>query len=221
MKKLLLVILAVGIVSSVFSGEFDGKGLISDWKFAPVQVGVGIFESANLFDADSVALFSIGLAGIQQHSSIISVGGITELKKNYGVQVAAASLTDRNYGLMIGLLENCTDVNKNYGIKIGITNISGKFAKFQMLGIDCFDLLHIGIANLNAPLQIGIFNACDGGYNDRNINWQFGILNVAADHDSSFTFQLGLLNYNPKSYIPWLPLVNWDMGREVENDSSK
>ena len=28
------------------------------------------------------------------------------------------------------------------------------------------------------------------------------------------TFQLGLLNYNPRSYIPWLPIVNWDMGRK-------
>ena len=214
MKKLLLVILAVGLVSSVFTGEFDGKGLISDWKFAPVQVGVGIFNSTNLFDADSVALFSIGLVGIQQHSSIISVGGITELKNNYGIQVAAASLTDRNYGLMIGLLENCTDVNENYGVKIGLFNISGKFKLAQFLGINCFDLLHIGIANLNAPLQIGIFNACDGGYDDRGINWQLGILNVAADYDSSFTFQIGLLNYNPKSYIPWLPLINWDMGKK-------
>jgi hypothetical protein len=195
MKKLLLVILAVGIVSSVFSGEFDGKGLISDWKFAPVQVGVGIFESANLFDADSVALFSIGLAGIQQHSSIISVGGITELKKNYGVQVAAASLTDRNYGLMIGLLENCTDVNKNYGIKIGITNISGKFAKFQLLGIDFFDYLQVGFLNghtyIDNVLQIGIFNATLNG----------GV-------------QIGLLNYNENALIKWMPFFNFGFEKE-------
>ena len=214
MKKLLLVILSAMFVSSAFAGEFDGKGVISGWKFAPVQVGVGIFNSTNLFDADSVALFSIGLVGIQQHSSIISVGGITELKNNYGIQVAAASLTDRNYGLMIGLLENCTDVNENYGVKIGLFNISGKFKLAQFLGINCFDLLHIGIANFNAPLQIGILNACGGGYDDRDIYWQFGILNVAADYDSSFTFQIGLLNYNPKSYIPWLPLINWDMGKK-------
>ena len=216
MKKLLLIFLSAWIISTAFAGNFDGKGLITGWKFAPVQVGVGIFDSANLFDADSVALFSLGFAGIQQHSSIISFGGITELKNNYGIQVSAASLTDRNYGLMIGLLENCSDVNKNYGIKIGITNISGKFQLAQLLGINFFDFLHVGVVNYNAPLQIGILNACDGGYNDRNINWQFGILNVAAEHDSSFTFQLGLLNYNPRSYIPWLPLINWDMGREEE-----
>ena len=161
MKKLLLVILAVGIVSSGFTGEFDGKGLISGWKFVPLQVGAGIFESANLFDADSVALLSIGLLGIQQYSSIISVGDITELKNNYG--------------LMIGLLGNCTDVNKNYGIKIGITNISGKFAKYQLLGIDFFDYLQVGFLNghtyIDNILQIGIFNATlNGGV-------QIGLLN--------------------------------------------
>ena len=190
MKKLLLIILSAVVVSSAFAEEFDSKGVISGWKFAPVQVGAGIFESANLFDADSVALFSIGLLGIQQYSSIISVGGITELKNNYGVQVAAASLTDRNYGLMIGLLENCTDVNKNYGIKIGITNISGKFAKFQLLGIDFFDYLQVGFLNghnyIDNALQIGIFNATSNG----------GV-------------QIGLLNYNENALIKWMPFFNF------------
>ncbi len=161
MKKLLLIILSAVVVSSAFAGEFDSKGVISGWKFAPVQVGIGIFESANLFDADSVALLSIGLLGIQQYSSIISVGGITEL--------------ENNYGLMIGLLGNYTDVNKNYGIKIGITNISGKFAKFQLLGIDFFDYLQVGFLNghtyIDNVLQIGIFNATlNGGV-------QIGLLN--------------------------------------------
>ena len=212
MKKLLLVILAVGIVSSGFTVEFDGKGLISGWKFVPLQVGAGIFESANLFDADSVSLFSFGFARVQQHSSIISLGGLTGLENNYAIQMSAASLADRNYGLMIGMYLNAT--GNNCGVKIGLFNFSVKFKLLQFLGINCFDFLHIGIANLNAPLQIGIFNACDGGYDDRDINWQLGILNVAADYDSSFTFQIGLLNYNPRSYIPWMPLVNWDMGRE-------
>ena len=195
MKKLLLIILSAMVVSSAFAGEFDGKGVISGWKFAPVQVGAGIFESANLFDADSVALLSIGLLGIQQYSSIISVGGITELKNNYGIQVSAASLTDRNYGLMIGLLENCTDVNKNYGIKIGITNISGKFAKFQLLGIDFFDYLQVGFLNghtyIDNILQIGIFNATLNG----------GV-------------QIGLLNYNENALIKWMPLVNFGFERK-------
>ena len=198
MKKLLLIILSAMFVSSAFTGEFDGKGVISGWKFAPVQVGVGIFESANLFDSDSVALLSIGLLGIQQYSSIISVGGITELKNNYGIQVSAASLTDRNYGLMIGLLENCTDVNKNYGIKIGITNTSGNFAKIQLLGIDFFDYLQVGFLNghtyIDNVLQIGIFNATLNG----------GV-------------QIGLLNYNENALIKWMPFFNFGF----ENEENK
>ena len=195
MKKLLLIILSAVVVSSAFAEEFDSKGVISGWKFVPLQVGAGIFESANLFDADSVALLSIGLLGIQQYSSIISVGGITELKNNYGIQVSAASLTDRNYGLMIGLLENCTDVNKNYGIKIGITNISGKFAKFQLLGIDFFDYLQVGFLNghtyIDNVLQIGIFNATLNG----------GV-------------QIGLLNYNENALIKWMPFFNFGFEKE-------
>ncbi|MBR2438877.1 MAG: hypothetical protein IKB25_01680 [Lentisphaeria bacterium] len=195
MKKLLLIILSAVVVSSAFAGNFDGKGVIPGWKFAPVQVGVGIFESANLFDADSVALLSIGLLGIQQYSSIISVGGITELENNYGIQVSAASLTDRNYGLMIGLLENYTDVNENYGIKIGITNSSGKFAKFQLLGIDFFDYLQVGFLNghtyIDNVLQIGIFNTTSNG----------GV-------------QLGLLNYNENALIKWMPFFNFGFEKE-------
>ena len=195
MKKLLLIILSAVVVSSAFAGEFDSKGVISGWKFAPVQVGVGIFESANLFDADSVALLSIGLLGVKQRSSIISVGGITELENNYGIQLSAASLTDRNYGLMIGLLENCTDVNKNYGIKIGIINISGKFAKFQLLGIDFFDYLQVGFLNghtyIDNVLQIGIVNATLNG----------GV-------------QIGLLNYNENALITWMPFFNFGFEKE-------
>ena len=195
MKKLFILLLTVMCISTALTDDFSQKGLISGWKFAPVQVGAGIFESANLFDAASVALLSIGLLGIQQHSSIISVGGITELKNNYGIQVSAASLTDRNYGLMIGLLENCTDVNKNYGIKIGITNISGKFAKFQLLGIDFFDYLQVGFLNghtyIDNILQIGILNATLNG----------GV-------------QIGLLNYNENALIKWMPFFNFGFEKE-------
>ena len=161
MKKLFLTLLTVMCISTAFTDDFSEKGLISGWKFVPVQVGVGFFSPKQLFDTDSTALFSLGLLGVKQRSSIISVGDITELKNNYG--------------LMIGLFGNCTDVNKNYGIKIGITNISGKFAKFQLLGIDFFDYLQVGFLNghtyIDNILQIGIFNATlNGGV-------QIGLLN--------------------------------------------
>ena len=195
MKKLFILLLTVMCIATALTDDFSQKGLISGWEFVPLQVGVGLFSPAQLFDTDSTALFSLGLLGVKQRSSIISVGGITELKNNYGIQVSAASLTDRNYGLMIGLLENCTDVNKNYGIKIGITNTSGKFAKFQLLGIDFFDYLQVGFLNghtyIDNVLQIGIFNATLNG----------GV-------------QIGLLNYNENALIKWMPFFNFGFEKE-------
>ena len=199
MKKILLVILSVVVVFSAFAGElFDGKGVISGWKFAPVQVGAGIFESANLFDADSVALFSIGLAGIQQQASIISLGGMTRLENNYGIQLSTASLTYRNYGLMLSSYLNATCTNDNYGIKIGLFNVSGKYDKLQLLGIDFFDYLQVGFLNghtyIDNVLQIGIFNATLNG----------GV-------------QIGLLNYNENALIKWMPFFNFGF----ENEENK
>lgn len=195
MKQLLLIFFSAWIISTAFAGNFDGKGLITGWKFAPVQVGVGIFDSANLFDADSVALFSLGFARVQQHTSIISLGGMTRLGNNYGIQLPVASLTDRNYGLMIGIYLNATKNDNNHGIKIGLFNISGKFAKFQLLGIDFFDYLQVGFLNghtyIDNVLQIGIFNATSNG----------GV-------------QIGLLNYNENALIKWMPFFNFGFEKE-------
>ena len=195
MKKLLLIILSAVVVSSAFAGDFDSKGVISGWKFAPVQVGIGIFESANLFDADSVALFSFGLLRIQQQASIISLGGMTRLENNYGIQLSTASLTYRNYGLMLSSYLNATCTNDNYGIKIGLFNVSGKYDKLQLLGIDFFDYLQVGFLNghtyIDSVLQIGIFNTTSNG----------GV-------------QIGLLNYNENALIKWMPLVNFSFEKE-------
>ena len=81
-------------------------------------------------------------------------------------------------------------------------------------GIDFCDYLHIGIINYHAPLQFGVVNISEESL------FQIGLFNAGTNKIEK-NFQIGLLNYNPKSYIPWLPIVNWDMGREVENDSSK
>ena len=205
MKKLFILLLTVMCIATALTDDFSQKGLISDWKFVPLQVGVGLFSPSQLFDTDSTALFSLGLLGVKQRSSIISVGGITELKNNYGIQVSAASLTNHNYGLMIGL-ENCAGVDENYGLKVGLFNISGKFNKGQFAGIDFFEYLHIGIINYHAPWQIGLINASEKCF------FQVGLFNAAGKKGKNTNFQIGLLNYNSKSYIPWLPLVNFSFG---------
>jgi len=40
--------------------------------------------------------------------------------------------------------------------------------------------------------------------------FQIGLFNIGQN---GATLQIGLLNYNPKSYIPWMPLINFDMGK--------
>ena len=211
MKKLFLTLLTVMCISPVFADQFAEKGLISGWKFAPLQVGVGFFSPKQLFDTDSTALFSLGLLGVKQRSSIISLGALSELKNNCGMPLAFISIADKNCGLMTGLFNGSGD---NYGVKIGLFNIDGRFTGGQIAGLDFCDYLHIGIINYHAPLQFGVVNISEESL------FQIGLFN-AGTNEIEKNFQIGLLNYNPKSYIPWLPLVNWDMGREVEDDSGK
>ena len=210
MKKRLLIILSALFAITAFAGDFDGKGVISGWEFAPVQVGVGIMESENLFDADSVALFSFGLLRIEQQSSIISLGGLTRLENNYGILVSAASPVHRNYGLMCSLYLNATRENENYGIKIGLFNVSvsGKYDKLQLLGTDFFDYLQVGVLNANNRdniLQVGVLND-----NNRDNILQIGIFNTTSNGG----VQLGLLNYNENALIKWMPFFNFGFEKE-------
>ena len=62
MKKLLLIILSVVVVSSAFAGigDFDSKGVISGWKFAPVQLSILSKDNAQLFDGKTPCLTAFG-----------------------------------------------------------------------------------------------------------------------------------------------------------------
>ena len=76
----------------------------------------------------------------------------------------------------------------------------------SLIGTFIFMVLTVSLVNLvkhNYGLQIGV-----GNFSTHNSGIQIGMFNTGG------FLQLGLLNYNPRSYIPWLPLVNWDMGRE-------
>ena len=210
MKKLLLISLLCLLIAPVFAGpllNFDDKGLISsDGKFVPVQVGFGLFEPKHLFYTNKTVIFSFGLLGVQQRSTILSLTAILQQKNNYGIPLSLISITEHNYGVMTGFI-NGSYHNDNHGVKIGVFNVSGMFDKGQFAGIDFCDYLHIGIINYHAPLQFGVVNISEESL------FQIGLFNAGTNKIEK-NFQIGLLNYNPKSYIPWLPLVNWDMGRE-------
>ena len=199
MKKILLISLAAMVLSGGFAGEFTDKGLISDWKFAPLQVDVGLVHNRKLVDENTNTLFAFGLFILQQKSAVVSVAFVANtLQNNYGIQInplIMGTATDTNYGISFGFENYC---KKCYGMQLGIMNRfwdEGQVEKerelLQIIGINIADALHLGLFNISNKFQIGLFN----------------ISNRAA-------FQIGLLNYNHKSYLRWMPLVNWNMGRE-------
>lgn len=197
MKKLLLIILSAAAVTTSFAGDFDGRGVISGWKFAPVQVDVGLINDKKLVDNSTDTFFSLGLWLLQQKSAVISFSFVVNtLHNNYGIQFPSlimGVLTDNNYGISCGWLNYCKNC---YGIQLGIVNYSWagepveeNRKRLQVIGMNIADTVYLGVVNISNKFQIGAVNLSGGAI-----------------------FQLGLLNYNPKSYIPWMPLVNFSFG---------
>lgn len=234
MKKILLFLfLFYGFLLSAVDQECGRE-------FAPFQIGLGCSDFKNLADQSSDTIFTFGLWYMEQKSAVISFSTCTEFQNNYGIQLSILqAFSDKNYGIMAGLT---TGAHDNYGIKFGLFNVKGKFDHLQILGIDFFDLFYAGLLHLNTPASIGLVNVCDDSnknevfqagvlnYNSKGVqiglgniegDYQFGLFNYRSKKttyswekpDDSGVFQFGLLNYNEKSYIPWFPLINFNMGR--------
>ena len=86
-------------------------------------------------------------------------------------------------------------IKNNYFLQCGLTNCT---EKNYLMAVSLINIvkhnygLQLGIGNLSTDtkgIQIGLFNT--GGF-----------------------LQIGLLNYHPKSHIPFMPFINWDMGKE-------
>ena len=198
MKKFLLIcFLLAAVLPSLSGGYFDDKGWISGWKFSPLQLDVGLVRDKKLVDESTHTFFSFGLFTLQQKSAVLSMAFIANtLYDNYGLQInplLMGTVTDNNYGISFGSENYC---KKCYGIQLGILNHSwGNYAVekenelLQFLGMNIADKVYLGIMNFSDDVQIGLFNISPRG---------------AA-------FQFGLLNFNPKSYIRWMPLFNFSM----------
>lgn len=206
MKKFALILFTAAVIPALSAGYFDDKGWISGWKFAPLQIDLSLVKHHKLVDESSNTLFSFGLFLIEQKSAVFSSALVANsLYNNYGLQINPlfmGTVTDKNYGISIGF-ENYS--KRCYGIQMGVLNhswageeIEKERERLQIFGINIADTVYCGLVNISNKVQIGIFNATPGG-----------------------AFQIGLLNYNLKSYIPFLPLVNWDMGREERSNENK
>jgi hypothetical protein len=198
MKKFALILFTAAVIPALSAGYFDDKGWISGWKFAPLQIDLSLVKHHKLVDESSNTLFSFGLFLIEQKSAVFSSALVANsLYNNYGLQINPlfmGTVTDKNYGISIGF-ENYS--KRCYGIQLGVLNhswageeIEKERERLQIFGINIADTVYCGLVNISNKVQIGIFNASPGG-----------------------AFQIGLLNYNLKSYIPFLPFINWDMGR--------
>ncbi len=206
MKKFVLILFTAAVIPALSAGYFDDKGWISGWKFVPLQIDLSLVKHHKLVDESSNTLFSFGLFLLEQKSAVFSSALVANsLQNNYGLQINPlfmGTVTDKNYGISIGF-ENYS--KKCYGIQLGVLNhswagetVEKERERLQIFGINIADTVYCGLVNISNKIQIGIFNATPGG-----------------------AFQIGLLNYNLKSYIPFLPFINWDMGREERSNENK
>ena len=153
-------------------------------------------------------LLSPGVGMSEKDVYGINLGIATLLTgKCYGASINVLSLLNENNGLSLGLF----NMGNNNGITLGLCN----------LVIDN-DGISLGVINLwgnNAGVLVGVFNY---EHEETSHGVAIGVINISKKNtfqlgiynQAEGGFQLGLLNYNPKSYIPWLPLVNWDMGKK-------
>ena len=196
-----LFMAALLFLSLLHGGDFNDKGALYGWRFVPLQVDLSLVKQVKLADESSHAFLTLGLFIVQQHSSILSLATVaTHLQKNYGLQLnplPMGTATDVNYGISLGFENYC---KKNYGLQIGLLNhiwageaVEKENEFTQLCGINIADTIFVGIINDTSKVQIGLLN-----------NGRCGA-----------AFQIGLFNYNPKSYLPWMPLINFDMGREL------
>ena len=208
--KIVKTLLAMSAAALIITGcatepcgsrDFEDRGLISGWKFTPLQIAFGLSDDhAILFDESTDTFFSFGFFCLQQKSAVLSFATIANgLIDNYAIQITPfGSTTRNNYGLLLGLFNFCND---NYGVQIGaLFNESFTRSTGQYFGINIADKVQIGGANLG-PLRSGYTNP---------FYFQLGAFNYGDT-----PVQIGALNYNPRSPIPLLPLVNFAMKKDA------
>ncbi|MBO5667735.1 MAG: hypothetical protein J6S43_01280 [Lentisphaeria bacterium] len=186
--------------ATIFAGvaEDDGKKSV-DGKFVPVQLTWGVAETPGVTANENDTALSLGLLFLEQNSSVLSFAGWKNLQENnYGVQTGLIAAGSRcNYAVVCAPV---AVVNKNYGVQISLLGMTGEMECLQLLGVNIADEIQIGLINSAGHKVFG-----ETTLDERFL--QIGLINEGG------RFQIGLLNYNPRSWIPYLPLFNCNMGR--------
>ena len=161
MKKLLLFT-ALSLSLNLFAHfpiQVDtniSKGLISNVDFAPLQIGVGMFDNFQLYDGKVNTFISVALLGLMQKSAVLSFAPLNGVKENYGFQCGAlSSITERNYLLSFGLINLAL---KNYGLQLGLLNMATQYSTVQIGAVNGAALFQLGVLNMNGKFQLGLLN---------------------------------------------------------------
>ena len=161
MKKLLLFT-ALSLSLNLFAHfpiQVDtniSKGLISNVDFAPLQIGVGVFDNFQLYDGKVNTFISVALLGLMQKSAVLSFAPLNGVKENYGFQCGAlSSITERNYLLSFGLINLAKN---NYFLQLGLGNLATKYSTIQIGAVNTGSLVQFGIVNAFGKIQFGLLN---------------------------------------------------------------
>ncbi len=185
----------------------EDQSIKQRYKFWPFRMQIIPEDRPTLAEDYGIA------TGMVLHMEEYGVGigivpGAAFVGTNYFLSLAPGAVsTEVNYGLQISLLNFH---QRNYGMSVGVVNGDADMLKVPREG---WRGIQIGLVNADGSCQIGGSNLDGNGFqlgiwNKRSTALlQIGMYNCGNGKG----FQIGLLNYNPDSLIPWCPLLNFSL----------
>lgn len=188
MKKI-IVIVAVFFSVQVYGGDMGNFGKgIFNPAWSPLQISL-------------IPTWPFQLVGWYPERQIygLSVGAWIVSKKTYGFNVAVLTFIEQFSGMDLSVMGNSS---VNNGVSIGLVT-GGKTNNFILAG---------GLTGTagNNGVMIGIVNICRA---DADSRLQFGVVNSASNG-----WQIGLVNYNRRSMIPWMILFNYSSPSDITSN---
>lgn len=207
-----------------------------EWDWTPLQLGVLPTRYLQLVSSYS-DVYGVAVGGVlmQRQSAALSVALYNLARFNYLVELGVISPSSRNYALNAGLYADAEKANfgvlvgggtytwTNYGVNVGgfvegtMVNYGVTVGGYVRQALNCG--LNVGLAScvcINRSLSVGGYNVVGTSglfcwdFNPHDLEAtngvQIGLFNVGCG------LQLGLLNYNPRGLIKWMPGFNFSPG---------
>ncbi len=162
-----------------------------DETFTPFQLAPVCAPYGCLFPLRA-SIFGIGIGAILSPLDLYGLGlaGGTFAGSHAGVLASALLVSDSGYGITLSLASNQT---RNYGLAIGALNMVRE--NFGAM---------IGLVNKNDDVLYPFVSDAADDPTESAFNIQIGLFN-SCHHG----LQIGLLNYNSRALISWMPIFNF------------